>query len=97
MKEAARRRVRIWVSGRVQGVSFRANAQRSAAALGLDGWARNLSDGRVELLAEGEAGKVAAFVEWCQRGPRWARVDELRLVEEAPTGEATGFHVRRDG
>ncbi|MFM8332307.1 MAG: acylphosphatase [Candidatus Methylumidiphilus sp.] len=90
------RRVHISVSGRVQGVAYRASAQRQASDLNLNGWVRNTSDGRVEILAEGEEMAIAAFIEWCRHGPRWARVDSLQ-VADAAAGEAFyGFAVRRD-
>lgn len=92
-----RRRVHILVSGRVQGVSYRASAYEKAVSLGVSGWVRNLSDGRVEILAEGAASSIAAFVEWCGRGPRWARVDRVNVTEETPAGNFSSFAVRRDG
>lgn len=91
------KRVHIWVSGRVQGVFYRASARDRAVGLGLAGWARNLPDGRVELVAEGEARHVAEFVAWCRVGPNRARVEECRVIEEAPLGEPGEFQVRRGG
>jgi len=88
-----RKRVHLWVSGRVQGVAYRAFARDRALSLELTGWARNLADGRVEILAEGSPAGVAAFVEWCGRGPRWARVDTLDVVDEAPVGGLADFSV----
>ena len=90
------KRVRIKISGRVQGVSYRASACDSAVSLGLTGWVRNLADGRVEILAEGNSADISAFIDWCRRGPRWARVDTLDVVDETPTGEFARFDVRRD-
>jgi acylphosphatase len=69
--------VRIRVSGRVQGVGFRAFVEREARAHGLTGWVRNLSDGRVEAVFSGEAASVDAAVEACRRGPAGAHVREL--------------------
>lgn len=89
------KRVHVWVAGRVQGVYFRGSAREQAAGLGLVGWARNLPDGRVEILAEGEAGRIAEFLAWCRSGPPMARVDECRIVEEAPLGDLSNFEVRR--
>ena len=82
-----------FVAGRVQGVFFRAETRRKAQELGLDGWVRNLADGRVELLISGPAARLANMQEWLQRGPRLARVDELNLrpVRSAP---GQGFIVR---
>ena len=91
------RRVHIWVSGRVQGVFYRASAQQKAESLCLSGWTRNLADGGVEILAEGKDADIRAFIEWCGYGPRWAQVDELKVIDETPKGEFTGFDVYRDG
>ena len=90
------RRVRIIVSGRVQGVGFRASARDRAIALELTGWVRNLSDERVEILAQGEKFAVATLIDWCGNGPRWASVDEVAVIDERPIEEFTGFAVRRD-
>jgi acylphosphatase len=91
-----RRRVHLWVSGRVQGVFYRASACERARALGLSGWVRNLADGRVEIVAEGEGEAIAAFVAWCGQGPARARVDDVEAREEPPAGVASGFEQRRD-
>lgn len=90
------RRVHVWVSGRVQGVFFRAATQDRAASLGLTGWVRNLPDGRVEILAEGDENRIAEFLDWCKSGPPRARIEECRIVEEVPRGEFGEFEVRRD-
>ncbi|GIX10296.1 acylphosphatase [Elioraea sp.] len=87
------RTVRLFVSGRVQGVGFRAFAQRQADRLGVDGWVRNLPDGRVEALAAGEDEAVAAFIEALRRGPAIARVSGVEVIE-AP-GEAAGAGFRQ--
>lgn len=78
------------VSGRVQGVFFRASTRSEALRLGLRGYARNLADGRVEVLAQGDAGAIDALASWLQRGPPMARVAEVRraAVEER---EVEGF------
>jgi acylphosphatase len=80
---------RFYVSGRVQGVCFRANTRDEALRLGLRGYARNLDDGRVEVVACGEAGAVEALAGWLEHGPPLARVDTLeRLpVEREVIGE----------
>jgi acylphosphatase len=89
----SRIRRRVWVSGRVQGVAFRASARREARAAGVAGYARNLADGRVEAVFEGEPGAVAALLAWCREGPSQARVDHVEVREETPEGLA-GFEVR---
>lgn len=71
---------------------FRDGCATEARARGVDGWARNLADGRVEAVLEGEAGAVAAVEAWCGSGPRRARVDRVEARDEAPTGER-GFVV----
>ena len=88
------RRVRLVISGRVQGVGYRASAQEAAEGLGLRGWVRNLRSGQVELAAEGPADTVEALVSWCRRGPAGGHVSAVELHEEAPGGEPPGFRVR---
>ena len=77
------RRVRLLISGRVQGVCFRAYTRDEARRLGLKGWVRNLPDGRVEVLAQGDPAKIESFESWCHHGPAYARVREVRVIEEA--------------
>ena len=89
-------RMNVWISGRVQGVSYRAYTQKQARALGLTGWVRNLSDGRVELVAEGPPEMIQALIAWCRQGPPFASVEEVRTRELAATGEFEDFEVRRD-
>ena len=81
------------VSGRVQGVWFRDACAREAVAHGLDGWVRNLADGRVEAVFEGPASGVDALVDWCRHGPPRARVRGLDAIDEVPVGES-GFAIR---
>lgn len=90
------KRVHMHVAGRVQGVWYRASAAKRAEALGLTGWVRNLPDGRVELVAEGDAAAVDALLSWCRRGPPLARVTQLEVREASVTGEFGGFAVLRD-
>lgn len=82
------------VSGRVQGVFFRAATQHEARRLGLDGWARNLPDGRVEVLACGERDRLERLQEWLREGPEHARVDDLELEERPFDATLQGFEVR---
>jgi acylphosphatase len=89
------KRVHIWVSGLVQGVFYRASARDKAVGLGLTGWVRNLPDGRVEILAEGEPQRIAEFLDWCRSGPPQARVEDCRVIEEKPLGDFGEFQVRR--
>jgi acylphosphatase len=83
----------VWVSGRVQGVWYRGTCADQARAYGVSGWARNLPDGRVEVVAEGEPVAVDKFVEWCRQGPAHAHVTGIEVLSEAPEG-LTGFTVR---
>ena len=83
------KRVRLVVSGRVQGVFFRATCARRARALGLGGSVRNMPDGSVEAVFEGPSGDVEAMVAWCRTGPELARVDEVEVQEEPLTGIRT--------
>jgi acylphosphatase len=81
------KRVHVLVSGRVQGVFFRAQCADRARAARLGGVVRNLPDGRVEAAFEGEDAAVDAMVEWCRHGPGWARVEAVDATEEPPEGE----------
>jgi acylphosphatase len=87
------RRAHIFVRGRVQGVSFRYYTMQEARRLGVEGWVRNLADGRVEAVFEGDAETVQAMVDWCRRGPPAASVDGVDVNWEAPTGKPGGFRV----
>lgn len=75
-------RKRVFVEGLVQGVYFRDTCRRTAAAQAVTGWVRNLPDGRVEAVFEGEPEAVARMVEWTRTGPPHARVDDVRAVDE---------------
>ena len=86
------RRVRVRLSGRVQGVFFRASCAERADDLGLGGWIQNVPGGGVEAVFEGTESAVAQMVSWCREGPPLARVDRVDVVDEAPTGES-GFHI----
>ncbi|KCZ70459.1 acylphosphatase [Candidatus Methanoperedens nitroreducens] len=89
-----KKRMHIFVSGRVQGVFFRSSTKDMAQELGLTGWVRNLGDGRVEAVFEGEQGGVEKMIQWCRRGPEYARVDNIEVIPERYTGEFKGFAVR---
>ena len=85
--------VDVLVSGRVQGVSFRAHAEREAHILGVTGWVRNEPDGSVAGHFEGDPTAVEAMVEWCREGPRPARVQRVVTRPGAVTG-ARFFEIR---
>lgn len=83
-----------YVSGRVQGVRFRQTTAEQAERLELSGWVRNLADGRVEVLFEGDEAAVSELASWLRTGPQAAQVSGLELLEQAVQGIA-GFIVRR--
>lgn len=82
-----RRRERVLVEGRVQGVWFRESTREEAERLGVRGWVRNLADGRVEAVFEGEPAAVEAMVAWTRHGPERAHVTDVRVEREEPQGE----------
>ena len=86
-------RAHVWISGRVQGVFFRASTVDEAVTRGVDGWVRNSSDGRVEAALEGERSAVEAMIAWCRKGPPAARVSAVEVTWEKPKGEH-GFEMR---
>ncbi len=88
-------RAHVWISGRVQGVFFRAHTKEVAEKLGLTGWVRNLPDGRVEAVFEGEEEAVKEAIEWCKRGPPLAKVERVEVRYEDPTGEFKDFRIIR--
>ncbi len=81
----------IIVTGRVQMVGFRFTAISSAAEHGLVGWVRNTRDGHVEIVAEGPAEGVEAFIKWCWIGPSIALVEDVHVEWRNPTGKFTRF------
>jgi acylphosphatase len=86
MTESGVTRAIVRVSGRVQGVSYRAAARREARRLGLAGWVRNEPDGAVAIDVEGDRDAVAAFLRWCAQGPPAARVAAIEETRAAPAG-----------
>ncbi|MBI5142794.1 MAG: acylphosphatase [Nitrospirae bacterium] len=87
-------RVHLIITGRVQGVFYRASTRATAMALGVNGWVRNLPNGSVEAVAEGEADAVEQLAAWCRQGPRGAFVTGMTIKKETPTGEFRSFEVR---
>jgi len=87
------KRIHLVIRGQVQGVYFRASAQREARQLGLTGWVRNRPDGAVEVIAEGEEDQVKDLLNWSQRGPATARVDMVETRWRSYTGEFAEFKI----
>ncbi len=88
-----RRRIHCRVSGRVQGVWFRASTQREAQALGISGWVRNLLGGGVELSAQGSREAVGRLEQWLRRGPPRAHVERVDVSDEALAPQGLGFDI----
>ena len=93
VQSEGRCRRRVLVSGLVQDVWFRATTAKQAARAGVDGWVRNLADGRVEAVLEGGADAVNELIDFCSRGPEMARVDRIEVIEEGPEN-LKGFQIR---
>lgn len=88
------RRIRVLISGKVQGVFFRAYTKEEAHRLGLKGWVRNLPDGRVEALFEGEENAINEMIKWCHKGPPSAVVTKVEIKEEPYSGEYKTFEIK---
>ena len=86
-------RAHIWISGRVQGVFYRDNTRKWASSLGLTGWVRNLPDGRVEVLAEGEKDSIERLEGLLKKGPPLSRVEAVQTEWEEYTGEFMDFWI----
>lgn len=88
------KRWKLLVSGRVQGVYYRASTVQEASRLGVLGYARNLADGRVEVVAEGTDAQLSQLKAWCQQGPDAAIVKSVEITEQPATGEFSDFGIR---
>jgi acylphosphatase len=86
--------VHVFISGRVQGVAFRHYTVKTARSLGIRGWVRNLGDGRVEVLFEGNDAPVEAMLAWCWKGPSSARVTHVDVQEEPCSGQYEDFNIK---
>ncbi|OGI18333.1 MAG: acylphosphatase [Candidatus Melainabacteria bacterium RIFCSPHIGHO2_02_FULL_34_12] len=82
------------VSGRVQGVFYRASCQDVAVKYGLNGWVKNLSTGDVEVLVQGEKEQIEKLIEWCKKGPPNAKVSDVKIEWQEMSEEINGFSVR---
>ena len=87
------KRVRLLVSGTVQGVWFRESMKQEAELLGVQGWVRNLVDGRVEAVLEGDRAAVDRLVAWCHRGPPAAKVEHIAVQGEEAVGDLSSFVI----
>ncbi|MDD3399488.1 MAG: acylphosphatase [Candidatus Pacebacteria bacterium] len=87
-------RAHVFVSGRVQGVFFRDKTRRKAEELNVQGWVRNLPDGKVEAVFEGAKESVEQMVDWVREGPAFAQVDNMELSWQDHTGEYNDFEIR---
>ncbi|MFQ5920417.1 MAG: acylphosphatase [Nitrososphaerales archaeon] len=94
MSSSKKIRAHVFVKGRVQGVYFRQKLRIAAKRRKVTGWVRNLNDGRVEALLEGNDRNVSEVIEWCHAGPAEARVDDVRVEYEPHTGEFSSFEVK---
>ncbi len=79
-------RAHVYISGKVQGVGYRLSTQSEAVKLGVKGWVRNLPDGRVEAVLEGETTAVKQMIQWCYEGPSTAVVNKVQVEYETPEG-----------
>src|SRR5690606_10626942 len=93
MDQIVMKRIQATIQGRVQGVSFRYYTQKEAQRLGLTGWVRNQPDGSVMTVAEGTEGNLHLFVQFLHQGPPAARVSDVALTWQEPSGEFTRFDV----
>ena len=87
------KRAHVRIYGKVQGVWFRAHTKEMAEKLDIKGWVRNVPDGSVEAVFEGDDEKVEKIIEWCHRGPPLARVERVEVEYEEPKGEER-FEIR---
>lgn len=87
-------RAHLFISGRVQGVLFRATMRQKARKLGINGFVKNVLDGRVEAVLEGEPNKAAKLIEWARKGPFLAKVENLEIKQEDYVGEFNNFNIR---
>ncbi len=86
--------IRLIISGRVQGVFFRANTKEVADKLGIKGYVRNTGDSCVEVIAIGDEDDVKEFIEFCKKGPSIARVDDVKIDHPDSVEEFNGFEIR---
>jgi len=88
-------RVHLIIHGRVQGVAFRYSAEDQANRIGIGGWVRNLHNGTVEIIAEGQRSELEELIKWCGHGPSLARVTDVEIEWLEPTNEFERFYSAR--
>lgn len=88
------KRIQAYISGRVQGVGFRASTRRIANRLSVKGWVKNLADGRVEVVAEGKKDKIERFINFLHEGPSMARVENVQIIKKEYKDEFERFSIR---
>lgn len=88
------KRVRILIEGKLQGANFRYHTQQEAKKLGLAGFVRNLSDGRIEIDAQGDDASVDKLLAWCQEGPQNTQLKSILFRYDEPAEHGTDFVVR---
>jgi acylphosphatase len=86
-------RVHLFIDGLVQGVFFRSTTRSVAKKYGIKGWVKNLPDGRVEVVAEGEEENIQKLIEFCKRGPPGAIVMDVQIIWEEYKGEFDDFEI----
>lgn len=87
-------RAHVYISGMVQGVFFRAHMRDEGRRLGLTGWVRNMPDGRVEAVFEGDESAVDAMISWCHEGSPYSRVEDVEVIREEYREEFSDFGAR---
>jgi acylphosphatase len=90
------RSVKIIVSGKVQGVCFRANAKKQAEKLSVQGWVKNLPSGEVEINATAMDSAIAQLIAWCYKGPAFAKVERVTVTEWVNNEPIAGFEIVKD-
>ena len=86
--------VHVVISGRVQGVWFRANTKQKAEQLGVTGWVKNTADGKVEALFEGDKKHIQEMIDWCHQGPPLAQIDHVEITEQPVSNGFDGFSIK---
>lgn len=94
MQENKKARIHLLISGRVQGVFFRANTKQKAQKLGLMGWVKNTPDGKVEAVAEGDQEAIQRLIEWAKQGPAVAEVEQVDIDWKDYKGKFDSFEIR---